>query len=146
MMLLPRPLLWIGVLLGMGACAVAPSAPGGPAPAAAPAPMASLAGTRWVGVAEAITESRGLPRLEFVAGGRITGYTGCNMFSGTWSEQAGEVRFGAIAATKRMCLGPGADVEKRVLAALGSDSRVMRDATKLVIISPGGERFEFVPA
>ena len=145
-MAFPRPLLWIGVLVGIGACAVAPPSPGGPPPAAAPAPMASLAGSRWVGVADSITDPRGLPRLEFAAGGRISGYTGCNSFSGTWTETAGEVRFGALAATKRMCVGPGADVEKRVLAALGGDSRVSREAARLVITAPGGARFEFIPA
>lgn len=141
-----RPWLWIAALLGIGACAVAPTPPVGSASAAGPAPVASLAGSRWVGVAEAITDSRALPRLEFTAGGRFTGYTGCNMMSGTWSEQAGEVRFGGVAATKRMCLGPGADVEQRVLAVLGNASRVTREGTRLVITAPGGERFEFVPA
>ncbi len=145
-MLFARPWLYLGALLGIGACAVAPTPPTGGVSAAAPVPVASLAGSRWVGVAESISDSRSLPRLEFADGGRVMGYTGCNMFSGTWSEQAGEVRFGAIAATKRMCLGPGAEVEKLVLAVLGNASRVTREGTRLVITSPAGERFEFVPA
>jgi heat shock protein HslJ len=130
-----RPWLWTCALLGIGACAVAPTAP-----------AASLAGSRWVGVADSIADSRSLPRLEFGDGGRVMGYTGCNTLSGTWSEQGGEVRLGAIAATKRMCLGPGAEVEKRVLAVLGDASRVTREGSRLVITAPGGERFEFVPA
>ncbi len=143
-MLSARNWVWIGALLG--ACAVAPTPPIGATPAAAAAPAASLAGSRWVGVVESLTDSRSLPRLEFAGGGRVLGYTGCNMMSGTWSEQAGEVRFGALAATKRMCLGPGAEVEKRVLAVLGNESRITREGERLVITAPGGERFEFVPA
>lgn len=137
--------MWIFTLVGLGACAVAPTTPGGKATGAA-APIASLAGTRWVGVTDPQADSRVLPRLEFVQGGRFRGYTGCNMLSGTWSQHEGEVRFGAIATTKRMCLGPGAEIEKRVLAVLGEASRVSREGSRLVITSPTGERFEFAPA
>ena len=129
-----RPWLWLCALLGIGACVVAP------------APAASLSGSRWVGVVEGVTDSQALPRIEFAPGGRMTGYTGCNMMSGGWSEEGGVVRLGAIAATKRMCLGPGAAIEKRVLAALGDGARVTREGQRLVVASPGGERFEFTPA
>jgi heat shock protein HslJ len=142
-----RPWLWIFTLVGLGACAVVPDPPtGGPTGRAGAAAMASLAGTRWIGVVDTSIDSRQLPRLEFVSGGRITGYTGCNMLGGTWSQDGGIVRFGAIAVTKRMCLGPGAEVERRVLAVLGDESRVSREGSKLVIVSPTGERFEFKPA
>ena len=118
------------------ACACATGS-GGEAP--------SLAGTRWVGVIDAGLDPAMAPRLEFVAG-RVQGYTGCNMMSGSWSEQGGEVRFGAIAATKRMCIGPGGDVEKRLLAALHDGSRVAREGERLWVVSPSGARFAFVPA
>jgi heat shock protein HslJ len=143
-----RPWLWIGALLGAGACAVAPVPPGGgsAASAAPAAPAASLAGTRWVGVVAGVEDSRALPRLEFAPGGRISGYTGCNLLSGTWSEQGGVARFGAIASTKRMCLGPGGEIEQQVLAVLGDESRVTREGQRLVVTAPNGKRFEFAPA
>lgn len=125
--------------LGLAACA-ATVAPGPAADAALPA---SLVGTRWVGVAEGADPSA-LPRLEFVREGRVTGYTGCNLMSGTWQVEAGEIRVGPIVATKRMCVGPEGEVERRFLAAAGG--RVLREGGRLVFSGPGGARFEFTPA
>jgi heat shock protein HslJ len=126
--------------LGLAACA-APPGPG--TSTAAPAP---LAGTRWVGVVEGNPDARTLPRLEFTSGGRLAGYTGCNMMSGTWSEEGGEARFGPIIATKRFCAGPEGEFEKRLMAALAPGARGVRQGERLVLIAPGGARFEFSPA
>jgi heat shock protein HslJ len=136
-------------LFGLAACAAAPGGAGsGSAGAAPPAPGSgvSLAGTRWMAQAGAGADSRATARLEFVPGGRITGFTGCNMLSGTWRMEGGEVRFGGIATTKRMCVGPEGEVEKRLLASLGEDSRVRREGSRLVLSAPGGARFEFAEA
>lgn len=124
--------------VSLAACA-ATSEPVAPAADLAP----SLVGTRWVGVAES-ADPRALPRLEFVREGRLTGYTGCNLMSGTWHVEAGVVRMGPIVATKRMCIGPEGDVERRFLAATGG--RVLREGGKLIFSGPGGARFEFTPA
>jgi len=126
--------------LGLAACA-APPGPGAAAAAAAP-----LAGTRWVGVVEGDPDARTLPRLEFAAGGRFAGYSGCNMMSGSWTEEGGEARFGPVMATKRFCAGPEGEVEKRVMAALAPGARGVREGSRLVLIAPGGARFEFSPA
>ena len=128
--------------LALAACATAPVVP--PAPAAAAMPP--LAGTRWVGAVGAQDDGRATPRLEFAAGGELHGYTGCNMLTGHWTEEGGEIRFSALIVTKRMCLGPGAGVEEKFLAAFSAQSRARRTATTLTITSPQGARFEFVPA
>lgn len=106
---------------------------------------ASLAGTRWVGMVEKANDASA-PRLEFVTEGRVSGYTGCNMLSGTWRQEGNDVRFGAIVTTKRGCLGPAGDYEKRLLAAMGENSRARREAGRLVLEGPGGARFEFTEA
>lgn len=129
--------------LGLAACAAAPDAPDARASAAA-APPASLAGTRWVALADAGADARALPRLEFVREGRLTGYSGCNMLSGTWRMEGDAVRIGPVIATKRMCAGPEGEVERRLLAALAG--RGVREGAKLVLHGPGGARFEFTPA
>lgn len=134
-----RTLAWI-CLLGLAACAAPPATTAGRGDGG------SLAGTRWLGVIDPALDKRAQPRLEFVGEGRVSGFTGCNMMSGTWRMEGGEIRFGSIAATKRMCLGPEGEVEKRLLAALGSDSRARREGGRLVLTGPGGARFEFVPA
>jgi heat shock protein HslJ len=125
--------------LGLSTCAADPPAAG---PAAAPPP--SLVGTRWVGVVDDATDPRHRPRLEFTPG-RMSGFTGCNMMSGAWSAEGGEVRLGPMMATKRFCVGPEMDIEKRVLAAMGEKARVTREGERLVFASEGG-RFEFRPA
>ena len=111
--------------------------------ASAPAP---LAGTRWVGVVEGNADPQALPRMELDAGGRMNGYTGCNMMSGTWKEEGGEARFGPIMATKRFCPGAGSESEKRLMAALAPGARGVREGDKLVLIAPSGARFEFTRA
>jgi heat shock protein HslJ len=122
--------LWLPALAFVAACAVAQTEP------------PSLAGTRWVGVVDAALEADATPRLEFIAG-RVQGYTGCNMMGGTWRIEGNEVRFGAIVATRRGCIGPAGDIEKRVLAAMGEQSRARREGDRLVIEAPTGARFEF---
>jgi heat shock protein HslJ len=107
---------------------------------------APLGGTRWVGVVEGAPDAQALPRLEFEAGGRLHGFTGCNMMSGTWKEEAGEARFGPVMSTKRFCPGAGSEIEKRLMAALAPGARGVREGGKLVLIAPGGARFEFTPA
>ena len=128
--------------LALVACAAVPAVP--PAPAAASLPP--LGGTRWVGAEPGGDDGRATPRLEFAAGGDLHGYTGCNMLTGHWTEEGGEIRFSGVIVTKRMCLGPGAAVEEKFLAAFSMQSRATRSATTLTIVSPQGARFEMVHA
>ena len=118
--------------------AAAPDAVGAPSGASS----TSLAGTRWRGVVEGNVDEASTPWLEFVEG-RVAGYTGCNMLSGAWRVENGEVRLGPLVTTKRACAGAGSDVEKRVLASLGERSHVSRQGPRLVLTAPAGERFEF---
>ena len=134
------------VALALGACANAPEATApSRAPAAAPAaaPL-SLAGTRWIGVVEGSPDPRSLPRLEFITSERVAGYTGCNMMSGGWRMEGGTVRVGPLVSTKRACVGPESEIERRVVAALAGT--VKREGDRLVFTGAGGERFEFMPA
>jgi heat shock protein HslJ len=144
--MLPRSMVSM-FLLGLAACAAVPGGPGaGSAGAARPEGGPPLVGTRWIGQAGAGADGAASPRLEFLSGGRMTGFTGCNMLSGTWRMEGGEVRFGGIATTKRLCLGPEGDVEKRLLAALGDHTRVRREGSRLILSAPGGARFELSEA
>lgn len=140
-----RTILGVMCAMGLAACAAPPQAPGGAARAAAQ-PPAPLGGTRWVGVVPEPVDARLLPRLEFIATGRVAGYTGCNMLSGTWKPEGAAGIMGPLITTKRMCLGPEGEVEKRFVRALGEGSRVARDGDRLVAIGPDGSRFEFTEA
>lgn len=128
--------------LAVTACATQPTvAPTAPAVVAAPA---TLVGTRWVGVVAGSPDPRTLPRIEFVTSERVTGFTGCNLMNGGWRMEGAEIRVGPLVTTKRACVGPEGDVERRVIAALGG--RIAREGDRLVFIAPTGERFEFTPA
>lgn len=127
----------------LAACAQLPPAPSA---SMSPAPESGIAGTRWVGVVGEGADHRTLPRLEFVREGRLSGYTGCNMLSGAWTMQGDEVRVGPLVTTKRYCLGPEGEVEKRFLAALADGGRGRREGGRLVFTGPKGERFEFEQA
>ncbi len=111
---------------------------------AAPSPQASLAGTRWKAVVDAGADVRVIPWLDF-ASDRLSGFTGCNLLSGAWREEGGQIRLSALATTKRGCVGAGSDFEKRVLAAMSERARVSREGAKLIFTGPNGERFEFEP-
>jgi heat shock protein HslJ len=124
------------------ACAAAPGAPAAPAESGPPA----LAGTRWVGVVEASTDRRSVPRLEFVGEGRLTGFTGCNLLNGTWRLSGGQALLGPVATTKRLCLGPAGEMEVRVLGVLADGTRITREGAKLVLVGAQGARFELEAA
>ena len=136
-MRMTRTVAWICVL-ALGACA--------DAPATSAAPAGGIVGTRWVGIVGAGADPRTLPRLEFVSASRLSGYTGCNMLSGAWKMEGDEVRIGALAMTKRLCLGAEGETEKRFLAALGDGGRGRRVGERLVFTGPKGARFEFEQA
>jgi heat shock protein HslJ len=118
----------------------APAAASGPPTAAPRAAGVALANTRWRGDVPGASEGN-TPWLEFVDG-RFSGYTGCNMVSGTWRMENGELRVGGVATTKRACIGPGGEIERRVLTTLAGQLRM--EGGRLVATAPGGEHFEFV--
>jgi heat shock protein HslJ len=133
----------------LGICAVALAACADAPPPAAPPAMksaSSLTGTRWMGVVAPDADHHTIPRLEFVAAGRLSGYTGCNMLSGAWTMDGAEVRVASLVMTKRMCVGPEGETEKRFLAAMRAGARGRREGDRLVFTGPRGERFEFVEA
>ena len=124
-----------------------PLAGGGVPPPLASAPAAAsgpppLAGTRWKGVVEPGVDEAATPWLEFVEG-RVAGYTGCNMLSGTWRMDGSQVRLGPLATTKRACAGMGGEVENRVLSIMNERARVTREGGRLVATTPEGARIEF---
>ena len=145
----PMRTLAIACALALAACeatppprpaAAAPSQPPGSAPVSAN--LQGIAGTRWIAADTSVPEAS-RPRLEFLAQGRVSGFTGCNMLGGAWSEQGGVVRLGQVMATKRGCMGPEGEIEKRLLPLLGPETRVVREGARLVLTAAGGARFEF---
>ena len=118
--------------LALGACV----APGQGNPS-----TALLADSYWFATGETSVGPRDAPRLHFLADGKLAGYTGCNRVVGAWRVEAGEIKLSELSSTKRGCLGPGAEVERRFTTALAG--RVSIEGQTLVV-SGGNERVEFI--
>jgi len=56
--------------------------------------------------------------LHIEADGRISGRTGCNLFTGSMRVREKEIRFGSLATTRSICPPALMDQERRLLAAL----------------------------
>ena len=111
--------------------------------AAQPTLEHSLPGKHWVASLPEVEDAKQRPRLEFLRDGRLAGYTGCNAIAGKWRMEGGAVRLEGLVATRRGCVGPAGQVEKRFLAAVTPASRVSLEGATLVVQGPGGDRIAF---
>jgi len=78
-----------------------------------------------------------IPTIFFQLDGHFTGSTGCNRFNGTYTLENSRIKFGSIAATKKMCSGqPGMlEQEQTILKAVESAERYQIENGKLFIFS-----------
>ena len=58
------------------------------------------------------------PTIEFTADGSVSGFAGCNSYSGSYTTDGSTLTFGPLMTTKMACQAPGATVEGAYLAAL----------------------------
>jgi heat shock protein HslJ len=119
-------------------------------PGASPA-QPSLDSTTWrlveLAGTPAIDGDRGA-RLTFLGDG-ITGTTGCNRLSGTFTRSGEELRFGPAATTRMACVDPRLNQQERdFLAALGATDRHRVAGDTLVLLGRSGPvaRLVRVPA
>lgn len=125
------------LLLACGGPSIRPTADA-PAPAAASDPGVSiedLAGN-W----KLVELPRGTPVPDDVEvtlafdGTKASGTSGCNRYSGTIEEkEPGELEPGLFSGTQMFCEGPGMDVEKTYLHALGMVRQYTFMATRLEV-------------
>ena len=134
-----RAVLCLAALLA--ACAADPL-PAPLVPVTAPVLTPQVIGTRWIGAAD-MGDPAHTPTLEFVNGDHVAGFTGCNMLSGQWHAEGDTVQLSRVVITKRACAGPESEIERRVLAAINDNSRVVREGDRLVATGASGARYEF---
>ena len=84
------------------------------------ASVIKLAGTKWDFPGEA---GENAPFVQFRQDGKVVGSTGCNRFTGTYSQDGAALRIGTLATTRRACLPQVMKREQRVLDALGRTRR-----------------------
>jgi heat shock protein HslJ len=80
------------------------------------------------------------PRLEFNSEGRMTGSSGCNDISSTYTTDGIKISFGPMIATKMACPGDG---ESRFLTALKLATDYKIEGLKLYLLAGGREKLQF---
>jgi heat shock protein HslJ len=109
------------------------------------ASLADLAGTEWIligfGDRPIVGDVRS-PTL-VVDGTRVSGFGGCNRYTGTINERRpGEVSIGPLATTNMACVGSAAEIEGRFLAGLSRVSRytIVAGRLQLIYLEDGAPR------
>jgi heat shock protein HslJ len=113
--------------------------------------LSELRGTNWVATrianepVELAADMREARLILAADGSSVSGFSGCNNFAGTATINGGAIRFGSTAANLRACIGPAADLESRLFAALASAARFELQRHHLDIYDDSGTltaRFE----
>jgi heat shock protein HslJ len=111
-----------------------PSAPGRP----------PLVGTTWTateidGQPVDASEPQRRPSILLTAeGDRVSGSTGCNRISGTFTQQGSTLRFGALAMTRVACVPDRGAAENAFLAAIEGTASHTIDNQTLELRDTGG--------
>ena len=85
------------------------------------------------------------PTIEFTADGAVSGFAGCNTFSGSYSTDGSALTFGPVATTEMACQRPVSAVESDYLSALSGvtrwsvepDGRLVLDGAVPLRYTPG---------
>jgi heat shock protein HslJ len=102
---------------GVSAIVAAPGIAELPRP---PDPGAGLGGTSWdlVEMGPTADFARIVPTIEFGADGTVSGFAGCNTFSGSYTTDGDRLVLGPLATTEMGCERPASAVEAEYLQAL----------------------------
>lgn len=117
---------------------------------AAPLPEVAVDGTLWqletIGVGE-IAQSviDGTQITVKFSEGQVSGHTGCNAFSASYSLDGDLVEFGPMATTLQDCGDQVMEQEAHVLALLAAAEKLLLDGDRLIIESEDGWLAFLVP-
>jgi heat shock protein HslJ len=75
--------------------------------------------------------------------GNVSGYAGCNRFTGTYTYDDGQLTFGTLASTRRACPDEVMAIEHDVLRRLSLVSRANRRAEMLTLADDDAVLLEF---
>jgi len=140
----------VAVPLAAGGPSPGPSRSAATASGSAPAGSAAitdLGGTTWLLVQLGTTTELALvvPDIGFAEDGTVSGFAGCNTFTGSYTVTGSALSLGPLATTKVGCPGPAGAVEADVLAGLagvrswsvGADGRLVLDGSTRLTFRPG---------
>jgi heat shock protein HslJ len=117
-------------------------------PAAGPAPSAALEGAAWrltelPGVEAATLAGLSRPVTMRFESGRLTGFSGCNNFSGGFQLRDDGLSIGPVASTQMACTGPGSSIESAFQPALSGTWRYAVDGDELTATTAAGDVLRF---
>jgi heat shock protein HslJ len=104
---------------------------------------ATVEGVPWVLASGAGFEAGGAAPTATFADGRVTGTTGCNRYSGTYTLDGGRLAIEPGPTTRKACAPPADAVEQAYLAALGRVSGWRVDDGDLVLLADGAPALRF---
>jgi heat shock protein HslJ len=121
------------------------------APAQAQDGSTPLAGTSWRLIelnGERVAPAGNPLTLQFAAdGSRVSGYGGCNQFSGEYAQNGASLRLGPLAYTRRACPEPDLNAQETAyFQALESTTRYSLEGRQLVLYSGNQVVARFVPS
>lgn len=111
-------------------------------------PLSLLTGNNWVlssilgGGLDASKFTSGLPFLNFMDGGKLAGFAGCNNFSGNFQIDGTSLNLDPGAMTKKACEGGGEDQFISLLSQ-AKNFKVAKD--KLTLLDGAKELMSFIP-
>jgi heat shock protein HslJ len=134
----------VAIAAGCASSSASPGQSGVAASAAPPTQGAALGGTSWN-----LAEMGGtadfahiVPTIEFGTDGTVSGFAGCNTFSGTFTTGGTTLTMGLLASTEIGCQRPASAVEAEYLEALSGVTNWEIDANgSLTLGGPALLRF-----
>jgi heat shock protein HslJ len=109
-------------------------------------PDRPIEGTRWVvestldkETASSVPAEMKPAEIFILTDGSVSGYTGCNRFTGTATTSPGKITFGNIGATKMACGGVTDAIERSVLAVLDGEVTAKVESDMLTLTHPSGK-------
>jgi heat shock protein HslJ len=124
-----------------GCCREAAQATGGGA-------MAGLESSTWrlkelPGAQSAALATLKRPVTMRLESGRLTGFAGCNNFSGSYTLDGGQLKIGPVASTQMACPEPGSSIETAFHKALSGTLRFAVDGDHLTATTASGDTLRF---
>lgn len=77
--------------------------------------------------------------LTFGVDGTVSGFAGCNRFTGSYETDGKTLSVGPLAVTRMLCPPAQMDLEALVVAGLSGAARVERDGPRLSLFDEDGE-------
>jgi heat shock protein HslJ len=124
-----------------GCCRVPAKAAGGSMPT--PIEGAAWRLTQLPGTQSAALAQLNRPVTVRFESGRLSGFAGCNNFSGSYTLDGDQLKIGPVASTQMACPEPGSSVETAFHKALSGTLRYSVDGDALQVTTAAGDTLRF---